>query len=58
MKTEVKSFSVPWTKNDYHIIILNGVLESVLVRAQLSSKLAHGSKQLTFRCSKNKKNKK
>jgi len=42
MKTEVNPFSVPWTRKGFPII-LNGELEKLLVCAQFSLKLAHGS---------------
>jgi len=42
MKTEVNAFSVPWTRKLISLI-LNGVLENVLVCAQFSLKLAHGT---------------
>jgi len=40
--TEVNPFSIPWTRKRF-FFILNGVLENVLVCAQFSSKLAHGT---------------
>jgi len=40
MKIKVNPFSVPWPENDPPQI---GVLENVLVCAQWSSKLAHGT---------------
>ena len=47
MKTEVNPFSVSWTRK-WFPVILNGVLEKVLVSAQFSSKLAHGTLSLCF----------
>jgi len=43
MTIEVNPLSVPWTRILFPLI-LNGVLENVLVCAQLSSKLVHGTK--------------
>jgi len=42
MKTDVNPFSAPWTRKLFSLL-LNGVLEIVLVCAQFSSKLAHGT---------------
>jgi len=54
IKTEVTSFSVPWTRI-FFSLILNGELENVLMCAQFSLKLAHGINSLCliaqlFRC--------
>jgi len=47
MTTEVNLFSVPWTRKLFPLI-LNCVLENVLVCAQFSSQLAHGTSSLCF----------
>jgi len=47
MKTVVNPVFATWKKNDFPHI-LNGVLESVLVCAQFSSKQAHDTKRFCF----------
>ena len=47
MKTEVNQFSRTWTRT-WVPLLLNDVLLNVLVCAQLSSKLAHGTYSLCF----------
>ena len=48
MTTEVNSFSFPSTRHDFPPPILNGVLENILVCAQFSLKLKHGTLMLCF----------